>query len=163
MADAATRPLGLLALIVPCALIWVSYDQQTRQALETRLFTELADGQERVSGRSSDASARVVLTAAARLFGGDAEMVLMTADGPVRYVGDDRNVLRQRVDQEVFSEAWVVRALGSRAVTTGVEDGRPVLLDRPRRPRSADGGPGRPAPCRSPGASTVASRRWPAS
>jgi hypothetical protein len=118
-------PYGLLALIVPCALIWVSYDQQTRTAAEARLFSELADGHERVSGRSTDGSARVVLTAAARLFGGDVEMVLMTADGPVRYVGDDRNVLRQRVEQDVFSEAWVVRALGSKVVTTGVEDGRP--------------------------------------
>ena len=78
-----------------------------------------------MSGRSTDGSARVVLTAAARLFGGDVEMVLMTADGPVRYVGDDRNVLRQRVEQDVFSEPWVVRALGSKVVTTGVEDGRP--------------------------------------
>jgi hypothetical protein len=120
-------PYGLLALIVPSGLLWLSYDQQTRQAFETRLFTELADGQERVSGRSSDASARVVLTAAARLFAADAEMVLITADGPVRYVGDDRNVLRQRVEQDVFNEQWVLRALGSRAVTTGVEDGRPYI------------------------------------
>src|SRR3954447_19547606 len=94
---ALNAPWGLLALVVPCALIWVSYDQQTRSAAEARLFSELADGQERVSGRSTDGSARVVLTAAARLFGGDVEMVLMTADGPVRYVGDERNVLRQRV------------------------------------------------------------------
>jgi hypothetical protein len=118
-------PLGLLALVVPCALIWVTYDQQTRQALETRLFTELAEGQERVSGRSTDASARVVLTAAARLFGGDTEMVMMTADGPVRYVGDDRSVSRERVDQDVFDEAWVLRALGSRALATGMDEGRP--------------------------------------
>ena len=95
------------------------------QAAEARLFSELADGQERVSGRSTDGSARVVLTAAARLFGGDVEMVLMTADGPVRYVGDERNVLRQRVEQDVFGEAWVLRALGSKVVTTGIEDGRP--------------------------------------
>jgi hypothetical protein len=119
-------PLGLLALVVPCALIWVSYDQQTRQALEARLFSELADGQERVSGRSSDASARVVLTAAARLFGGDAEMLLMTADGPVRYLGDDRSVTRERVEQDAFGASWVQRALGTRTVTTGIEaDGRP--------------------------------------
>ena len=118
-------PLGLLALIVPCGLLWVSYDQQTRQAFETRLFTELADGEERVSGRSSDASARVLLTAAARLYGGDGEMVLMTSDGPVRYVGDERSVLRQRVEQDVFNEPWVLRALGARAITAGVESDRP--------------------------------------
>ncbi len=122
---ALNNPIGLAALVVPCTLLWVSYDQQTRQASETRLFSELADGQERVSGRSTDASARVVLTAASRLFGGDAEMVLMTADGPVRYVGDDRNVTRQRAEQDVFDEPWVLRALGSRAVTTGVDEGRP--------------------------------------
>lgn len=122
---ALNAPIGLLALIVPCALIYVSSDQQTRQAAQTRLFAELADGQERVSGRSTDASARVVLTAAARLFGGDAEMVLMTAEGPVRYVGDDRNVSRARAEQDVFGEPWVLRALGSKAVTTGVDEGRP--------------------------------------
>jgi hypothetical protein len=118
-------PLGVLALVVPCALIYVSSDQQTRQAAQTRLFAELADGQERVSGRSTDASARVVLTAAARLFGGDAEMVLMTADGPVRYVGDDRSVSRGRAEQDIFGEPWVLRALGAKAITTGVEEGRP--------------------------------------
>jgi hypothetical protein len=118
-------PYGLLALVVPCALIWVTYDQQTRQANAARLFSELADGQERMSARSTDASARVVMAAAARLFGADAEMLLVTADGPVRYSGDSRSVARERVGHEAFDAAWVLRALGSRAVTAGTEDGRP--------------------------------------
>jgi len=56
-------------------LLWLSYDEQTARAAEARLFAELARLQEQASGRSIDVSAQVVLTAAARLFGGaDVEM-----------------------------------------------------------------------------------------
>jgi hypothetical protein len=122
-----TAPLGLLGLMVPLALLWSSYDQQTRRSQEARLFAELAAGQERASARSSDTSAMVVVSAAARLFGGaDVEMVLLAADGPVRYAGDETSAPRRlRVDAEVFDEPWVMRALGARGVSTGVEDGRP--------------------------------------
>lgn len=124
---ALNAPLGLLGLLVPMALLWWSYDQQTRRAAEARLFAELARGQERATGQSIEASARVVLTAAARLFGGaDVELILMGADGPVRYLGDEYGVRsRERVSSAVLDERWVIRALGSGGVTTGNDDGRP--------------------------------------
>ena len=118
-------PLGLIALVVPLLLLWLSYDEQTARAAEARLFAELARLQEQASGRSIDVSAQVVLTAAARLFGGaDVEMVLMAADGPVHYVGDENGVGRQRVAPDVLDRSWVIRALGGSAIQTGMEDGR---------------------------------------
>ncbi|MGB8651750.1 MAG: hypothetical protein WCD35_13940 [Mycobacteriales bacterium] len=138
---AMTAPLGLLGLLVPLALLWSSYDQQTRRSQEARLFAELAAGQERATGRSSDTSAQVVVTAAARLFGGaDVEMLLLAADGPVRYAGDESSrPQRLRVDADVFDEPWVMRALGARGVTTGNEDGRPwcsAVLGNPQSPQA---------------------------
>ena len=118
-------PLGLVALVVPLMLLWLSYDEQTARAAEARLFAELARLQEQASGRSIDVSAQVVLTAAARLFGGaDVEMVLMAADGPVHYVGDENGVGRQRVAPDVLDRNWVIRALGGSNIQTGVDDGR---------------------------------------
>src|SRR4051794_21541427 len=123
---AERAPLGLLALVVPMLLLWLSYDEQTARAAEARLFAELARLQERASGRSVDVSAQVVLTAAARLFGGaDVEMVLMTADGAAHYVGDETGVSRRRVDPGVLDSGWVIRALGGGTITTGVDNGRP--------------------------------------
>ncbi len=132
-------PLGLLGLCVPLALLWSSYDQQTRRTAEVSLFAELARGQERASGRSTDVSAQVVVTAAARLFGGaDVEMVLLAPDGPVRYAGDQTGVLdRRRVDPDAFDEPWVLRALGSRGIAVGVEARRPwcaAVLGEPDAP-----------------------------
>jgi hypothetical protein len=136
---ATAAPLGLLGLVVPLALLWTSYDQQTRRSAEARLFAELARGQERATGRSSDVSAQVVLTAAARLLGGaDVEMVLLAADGPVRYAGDETGVPeRRRVDPDAFDEPWVVRALRGGGVSTGSEEGRPwvsAVVGEPGRP-----------------------------
>ena len=126
---AQEAPVGLLGLVVPLALLWSSYDQQTRRAAEARLFAELARGQERETGRSTDVSAQVVVTAAARLLGGaDVELVLLAADGPVRYAGDEAGVPeRRRVASDVFDEAWVLRALGERGPVAGREDGRPYV------------------------------------
>lgn len=146
-------PLGLCGLLAPMFLLWFSYDQQTRRAAEARLFAELARGQERATGQSIDTSARVVLTAAARLFGGaDVELVLMGADGPVRYCGDEYGVSgRQRVASSVLDAPWATRALGQHGVSTGVRDGRPfcsavlgdgespLALLHARRPRGAAG------------------------
>jgi hypothetical protein len=118
-------PAGLVALVVPLLLLWLSYDEQTARAAEARLFAELARLQEQASGRSTDISAQVVLTAAARLFGGaDVEMVLMAADGPMHYVGDEHGVTRQRVAPDVLDQPWVIRTLGAAGIRTGVEDGR---------------------------------------
>jgi hypothetical protein len=123
---AMNAPLGLLALVVPLLLLWISYDTQTTQAAEAQLYAELARLQERASGRSVDVSARVVLTAAARLFGSDdVEMVLLAEDGPVRYAGNADGVVRQRVDSEALDVPWVLRALGERGAVTGHEEGRP--------------------------------------
>jgi len=138
---ASAAPFGLLGLLVPLALLWSSYDQQTRRSQEARLFAELASGQERAAGRSSDLSAQVVVTAAARLFGGaDVEMVVLAADGPVRYAGDEvSEPQRLRVDADVFDEPWVMRALGAKGVTTGVEHGRPwcsAVLGDPAAPQA---------------------------
>ena len=148
---AVETPLSLLGLIVPLALLWSSYDQQTRRAAEARLFAELARGQERETGRSSDVSAQVVVTAAARLLGGaDVELLLLAADGPVRYVGDESGVpVRRREGSDVFDEPWVLRTLGEREAVAGRDAGRPYLcapLGDPEAPlavlrarRSVDG------------------------
>ncbi len=124
---AVEAPVGLLGLLVPLVLLWSSYDEQARRSGEARLFAELARGQERARGRSTDVSAQVVLTAAARLFGGaDVEMVLRAPEGPVLYVGDEEDVAhRARVDQDAFDEPWVLRALGERGVSAGLEGDRP--------------------------------------
>ncbi|HVE64035.1 MAG TPA: hypothetical protein VNB94_09565 [Mycobacteriales bacterium] len=146
-------PLGLSGLLAPMFLLWFSYDQQTQRAAEVRLFTELARGQERATGQSVDTSARVVLTAAARLFGGaDVELLLMGADGPVRYAGDEYGVKsRARVPSSALNEPWAVRAVEHRGVSTGMSEGRPycsaVLGDsnsplavlHAQRPRGAAG------------------------
>ena len=136
---ALSAPVGLLGLLVPLALLWVSYDQQARRSAEARLYAELARGQERATSRSTDVSAQVVLTAAARLFGGaDVEMVLVAPEGPVRYTGDEHGVpQRVRVDQDAFDEPWVLRALGAGRILAGVDDARPwcsAVLGEPGAP-----------------------------
>ena len=136
---AREAPSGLLGVVVPLALLWTSYDQEARRSAEARLFAELARGQERATDRSTDASAEVVLTAAARLFGGaDVEMVMLAADGPVRYVGDEQGALRRaRVDPDAFDEPWVLRALAAGRVSTGTDRGRAwcaAVLGEPEAP-----------------------------
>jgi hypothetical protein len=123
---ATHAPLGLLALVVPMLLLWISYDEQTARAAEAQLYAELARLQERASGRSIDVSAQVVLTAAARLFASDdVEMVLVGVEGPIHYAGDAEGVVRRRVDADALDEPWVLRALGERGAVTGVDAGRP--------------------------------------
>lgn len=136
---AVDAPLGLLGLVVPLALLWSAYDQQARRSAEAGLFQELARGQERATGRSADVSAQVVVTAAARLLGGaDVEMVLLAADGPVRYAGDEHGVPeRRRVEPDAFDAPWVLQALGSGGVAIGQDDGRPwctAVLGTPDQP-----------------------------
>lgn len=121
---AREAPLGLLGLVVPLALLWSSYDQQTRGAAEARLYAELAQGQERATGHSSQASASVVVTAAARLLAGaDVELVLLTADGPVRYRGDEAGAAQGRpVPPAAFDPPWALRALGQAGVVSGTDE-----------------------------------------
>lgn len=123
---AERAPLGLLALVVPLFLLWLSYDEQSARAAEATLFADLARLQEQASNRSVDVSAQVVLTAAARLYGGaDVEMVLMSEEGAVHYVGDEAGLSRRRVDADVLDAPWVLNALGAEGPVTGVQDGRP--------------------------------------
>lgn len=150
---ALNAPAGLLGLVVPMALLWWSYDQQTRRAAEARLFAELVHGQEQATGPSIDTSARVVLTSTARLFGGaDVELIVLGVDGPVRYLGDEIGVAsRERTGAAVFDEAWVLRVLGSGGICTGADEGRaycsavlgdreaPLALLNAVRPRGAAG------------------------
>jgi hypothetical protein len=133
-------PLGLLGLVVPIGMLWWSYQQQTRRAAEATLYAELARGQERVGG-SADASAEVVVTAAARLFGGaDVEMLLQRPDGLLRYVGDESGVTsRTRVDMESLDAPWVLRALAARGVFIGQDATRPfcsAVVGDPERPQA---------------------------
>ncbi len=120
-------PIGLVGLVVPMILLWVSYDQEARRAAEARLFAELARGQELAAGQSADLSATVVVTAAARLFGGaDVEMLVLSPEGPVRYEGDElKPPRRTRARSDAFSADWVTEAFGHRGVSSGVVDDRP--------------------------------------
>jgi hypothetical protein len=131
-------PMGLLGLVVPLGLLWWSYKEQTRRASEARLYAELARGQERVGG-SVDASAQVVVTAAARLLGGTrVEMLLRHPDGLLRYVGDETGVsARLRADADALDAAWALRALAARGVLVGHDGDRPycsAVLGDPERP-----------------------------
>ncbi len=119
-------PLGLAGLLVPMALLWGALDEQMSKSGEARLFAELARGQEQAMTHSVDVSARVVLTAAARVLGGaDIELVVVEHEGPVIYAGDESGRTTRRNDAEAFDQPWVLRALGARGVLNGVEDGRP--------------------------------------
>jgi hypothetical protein len=136
---ALNAPLGLLGLVVPIALLWRAYQQQTLRAAEARLFAELARGQEQVAGGTVDASAQVVVTAAARLFGGaEVEMLLRHPDSPVQYLGDEHGLsARLRAEADAFDAPWVLRALSERGVRTGTEGDRPycsAVLGDPARP-----------------------------
>jgi hypothetical protein len=133
------EPLGLLGLVVPVGLLWWSYEQQTRRASEARLFAELARGQEKLAGSTIDASAQVIVTAAARLFGGaEVEMLLRHPSGAIRYVGDEDGIgARLRSDAEAFDAPWVLRSLARGGVHTGTERERPycsAVLGDPGRP-----------------------------
>src|SRR5690348_9249207 len=119
-------PFGLLGLLVPVVLLWISFDEQTSKSGEARLFAELARGQEQAITHSVEVSARVVLTAAARVLGGaDVELIVVEHEGPVAYAGDESGRTTRRSDDEAFDRPWVLRALGTRGVLTGSEGGRP--------------------------------------
>jgi hypothetical protein len=123
---AANAPGGLVALIVPVFLLWISYDEQATRAAETALFAELARLQERASNRSVDVSAYVVLTAACRVFDSpDVEMILLAQEGPIHFAGDAIGIDRRRVDPAALDEDWVLQALAENGTVTGVEGDRP--------------------------------------
>ncbi len=134
------EPWGLLALVVPVALLWWSYQQQSRRTSEAQLFAELAQGQQRIGG-SVDASAQVITIAAARLFGAaQVEMLLRHPDGLLRYVGDESGVAaRIRVEADALDGPWALRALAARGVLLGVDGDQPycsAVLGDPERPQA---------------------------
>jgi hypothetical protein len=123
---AVNEPVGLVALIVPLLLLWISYDEQATRSAETALFAELARLQERASNRSVDVSAYVVLTAACRVFDSpDVEMVLLAEEGPIHFKADAIGIDRRRVDPAALDEDWVLQALAENGTVTGVDGGRP--------------------------------------
>jgi len=121
------QPVGLFGLVVPVGLLWWSYAQQALRVAEARLFEELAHGHEQLLGASVDSSAQVIVTAAARMFGGaEVELLFRHPDGLISYVGDEHGVTeRRRSDPQAFGASWVLRALGARGVKSGLEDQRP--------------------------------------
>lgn len=130
----AEAPLGLLALAVPAAVLWSTYDRAGRGG-EARLFAELARG----PGRTADASASLLVTAAARLLGGaDVDLLVLTCDGPVEFAGDETGVpVRRALGSAALDQPWVLRALTGGGVRLGRVDGRPyvtTVLGAPDRP-----------------------------
>jgi hypothetical protein len=123
---AQNEPAGLVALVIPLFLLWISYDEQATRAAETSLFAELSGLQERASNRSVDVSAYVVLTAALRtLDSPDVEMVLLAQEGPIHFAADAIGIDRHRVDPAALDEDWVLKALAESGTVTGIDDGRP--------------------------------------
>lgn len=125
-AELALRaPAGLIALAVPVVWLALSNDVRSIGGAESRLFAELARGHQ-VAGGSLDVSAQAVITAAGRLIAaGEVEMVLLGADGPVRYASNGGAVSRRRVEADAFDQPWVIRALGTGGIRTGTAEGRP--------------------------------------
>lgn len=121
------EPFGLLGLVAPLMLLWMSYQQQSQRSAEARLFAELADTRERVSETSIDTSAQLLIRSAARVFGGaEVELVLRHPDGLFRYVGDEDGAMTSsRVSADALAAPWALRALGASGVSSGIEDERP--------------------------------------
>ena len=129
-------PIGLTGLAIPIALIWHTYRAQVRQAAESRMFSELATGHENLTGRSTDTSARVVVSAAGRLLTGDVEMIVLSGESPVSYITVGDAVVSQRVDQSALSAPWVLEALGRPDLSVGVQDRSPYLVTQLGHPGS---------------------------
>lgn len=135
---AVNAPFGLLGLVAPLVLLWWSYRQQAERAAEARLFAQLAEGRERLTEASADSSAHLLVQSAARLFGGaQVELLLRHPDGLIRYAGGEDGVdERSHVSPDALAQPWVLRALGTQEVTSGLDDGHPycsaVLGERDR-------------------------------
>lgn len=120
-------PYGLIGLVVPLLGLRTAVGQEVRRATEVRLLAELTRSQQQRSGRSVDQAAEVVVTAAARVFGGaDVEMLLRGGPSPVRYLGNEYGVPERRaVDATAFDDAWVRRTLGRSGVCLGLDSDQP--------------------------------------
>ena len=125
-------PVALAGLAVPVAVLWSTRDRTGRGG-EARMLAELA----REPGRTPDASAALLVTAAARLLGGaDVELVVLTPDGPVCFAGDERPASASR-SAAALDEPWIARALRGEAAQLGRAARRPyvtTVLGRDGRP-----------------------------
>jgi hypothetical protein len=127
-------PLGLVGLALGAALARSAYAHAAWRRGEAHLYAQLAQSPE----RTPDASAQLLVTAAARLLrGADVELVVL--EGPLarRFTGDERG--QDRASTVVgLDEPWVLDALASPGVQRSRdEDDRPALravLHRPGRP-----------------------------
>lgn len=126
LAGPATWPVAAVAVVVSALCLALFLRVRSIGVTRGRLLAELAGGLQRAGGGSVDMLAQTVLTAAGRLLrAAEVEMVLVDADGPVRYLGDGAALSRRRVDAEAFDQLWVTRALGAGGVVTSTADGRP--------------------------------------
>jgi hypothetical protein len=133
---ALRSPLGLLGLLAGGALARTAYVHAAWRRGEARLFAHLAQA----PGRSLEASAQLLVTAAARLLGGaDVELVVLDGALPRRFTGDEHGRPGRSYDDVALDEPWVLAALTSGGVRRSRDDERPTLsavLDRPGRHRA---------------------------
>lgn len=115
-------PLGLPALLLPVGLLWWAYQQQTWRAAEAALLTELARNHGQGAGSSADACARAVLGALAPLLpGAQVEVVLLAADGPLRYRWESatESVAHSYAGAESLDDPIVLQALAGPGMVSG--------------------------------------------
>jgi hypothetical protein len=127
-------PAGLPGLVLGAVVARSAYAHAAWRRAESRLFAHLAE----LPGRTHDAAAQLLVTAAARLLhGADVELVVLHDRLALRYTGDERGRPDASSDVVALDEPWVLAALAGPAVRRGREDGRPTLsavLQRPDRP-----------------------------
>ena len=133
---ALRAPLGLLGVALGVAVAHSASGHAACRRGESRLFAHLAQLPE----RTPDASAQLLVTAAARLLqGADVELVVLDGGLARRFTGDERGRSDGSYDVIALDEPWVLDALTSGGVRCAREDDRPTLsaaLHRPGRPRA---------------------------
>jgi hypothetical protein len=128
-------PVGLLGLAAGAAAVRSATCHAAWRRGEARLFAHLAQAPE----RTADASAQLLVTAAARLLrGADVELVVLDGVLPRRYAGDERGQPGRPSDVVALDEPWVLEALAAPGVRRSRDDDdRPTLstvLHRRGRP-----------------------------
>jgi hypothetical protein len=145
---ALLAPLGLLGVVAGAGAAWSAYAAADWRRGEARLYAHLAQAPE----RTPDASASLLVTAAARLLGGvDVELVVLDGALPRRFRGDERGRAAPSYDVVALDEPWVLDALGAAEVRRSRDDDdRPALsavlrsTGRPRAVLRARRTPGAP-------------------
>jgi len=136
-AELAVRaPLGLVGLAAGVAVAHAACASAAWRRGEARLYAHLAQA----PSRTADASAQLLVTAAARLLrGADVELVVLDGPLPRRFAGDERGRTGRSSDAVALDEPWVLEALAAPGVRRSRCDDRPALttvLHRPGRPRA---------------------------